>query len=116
MRLYLAAKKIAYGQDVVYSGPMYESMSVRNNEIVLSFKHIGSGLTSNGRPLKGFAIAGEDHRFYWADAEIVGDKVVVSSPNVEKPIAVRYAWSTNPECNLYNKEHLPASPFRTDSW
>ena len=72
--------------------------------------------TSDGGPLKGFAIAGEDRRFVWADARIDGDTVIVSSPTVLKPFAVRYGWADNPIANLYNKAGLPASPFRTDDW
>lgn len=72
------------------------------------------GLVAKGGELKGFAIAGKDGKFVWADATIDGDTVVVSSPEVPKPIAVRYAWSNNPVCNLYNEAGLPAGPFRTD--
>ncbi len=115
-RLALAARHIAYGEDIVYSGPIYKSMQVEENQIVLSFDHIGSGLTAKGDKLEGFAIAGNDRKFVWADAEIQGDQILVSSPKVAEPAAVRYAWANNPECNLYNKEGLPASPFRTDAW
>ena len=72
--------------------------------------------TKNGEIIKGFEIAGLDHKFYWADAKIVGNEVLVSSKNVENPIAVRYAWAENPVCNLFNNSDLPASPFRTDDW
>ena len=106
-----------YGREIVYSGPVYQSMSVQGNKIVLSFDHIGGGLTSRGSDeLIGFAIAGDDKKFVWADARIVGDKVEVSSPDVSEPVAVRYAWASNPKFSLYNKEGLPASPFRTDEW
>ncbi|MCQ4908390.1 hypothetical protein NE479_12620, partial [Phascolarctobacterium faecium] len=70
--------------------------------------------SSDGKALQGFAIAGRDHKFHWAKAEIQGDKIVVSSPEVSYPVAVRYAWANNPVCNLYNGAGLPASPFRTD--
>jgi len=105
-----------YGKNVVYSGPLFKRMSIDGNKIVLDFDHIGGGLIAKGGPLKGFAIAGADRKFVWADAEIDGDKVVVSSSEVSSPVAVRYAWADNPVCNLYNAEGLPASPFRTDSW
>ncbi|NQT01343.1 MAG: sialate O-acetylesterase, partial [Planctomycetes bacterium] len=81
------------------------------------FDNVGGGLVAKGGgPLKGFAIAGADRKFVWADANIDGDKVVVSSNEVSAPVAVRYAWADNPVCNFYNEEELPASPFRTDSW
>lgn len=115
-RLYLAARKVAYHEDVVYSGPMYDSMQVQGDKIRISFTHTGSGLVIKGDTLKGFAIAGEDKKFFWADAIIEGKTVVVGSDKVKHPVAVRYGWSTNPACNLYNKEELPASPFRTDEW
>jgi sialate O-acetylesterase len=89
-------------------------MTVEGNKIRIRFKHTGSGLVAKGEKLTGFAIAGEDGKFVWAEAKIEGDTVVVWSPNVEKPVAVRYAWADNPDCNLYNQEGLPASPFRTD--
>ena len=116
-RLGLAARRIAYGEKLVYSGPIYRSMEVEGNAIRLRFDHVGGGLApKGGAPLKGFAIAGEDRKFVWADARIDGETVVVSSKDVPNPLAVRYAWAINPVCNLYNNEGLPASPFRTDSW
>jgi sialate O-acetylesterase len=116
-RLALAALSVAYGRKIVYSGPIYELMEITDNKIYLSFNHIGSGLMAkSNEPLSGFAIAGEDRKFVWANAEIEGDKVVVWSDDVWNPVAVRYAWGDNPVCNLYNKEGLPASPFRTDNW
>jgi sialate O-acetylesterase len=106
-----------YGRDVVYSGPLYTTMQKKGHEIILSFDHVGSGLIARGgEPLKGFAIAGADRKFVWADARIAGDQVVVSSDQVVDPVSVRYAWADNPVCNLYNKAGLPASPFRTDTW
>jgi sialate O-acetylesterase len=115
-RMALAAEKIAYGEDVVYSGPIYRDQEIRGNEIIISFTHIGGGLiTDDGEPLSAFAIAGEDKKFVWAEARIEGDKVIVSSDEVSDPKYVRYAWADNPDNpNLYNKEGLPASPFRTD--
>ena len=82
----------------------------------IRFKYSSGLKTIDGGPLKGFAIAGEDRRFVWADARIDGDTVIVSSPMVSKPAAVRYGWADNPIANLYNKAGLPASPFRTDDW
>ncbi|MCW8133672.1 MAG: 9-O-acetylesterase [Planctomycetota bacterium] len=118
LRLALAARGVAYGEKLVYSGPSYKSMAVEEGKIRLTFDHVGGGLEAKGgEPLKSFAIAGEDKVFVWADAKIDGETVVVSSAKVEKPVAVRYAWADNPEgCNLYNKDGLPASPFRTDDW
>lgn len=118
LRLSLAARKIVYGEDnIVYSGPVYQSMKKDGNKIILEFKHIGGGLTAMGGNLKHFSIAGKDRKFIWADAVINGKNVIVSSSLVPDPVAVRYAWSDNPEgYNLYNKEGLPAFPFRTDDW
>ncbi len=115
-RLALVAEKVAYGRDVVYSGPMYAGMKVEGNKAVISFTHVDGGLEAKGgEPLKGFALCGEDKKYVWADAAIVGETVVVSSPQVPQPVAVRYAWADNPVCNLYNKAGLPAVPFRTDA-
>jgi sialate O-acetylesterase len=116
-RLALAAQKVAYGDEkVVYSGPIYQSMKVEGNTISISFTNIGSGLMAKGGDeLKYFAIAGADKKFVWAKAKIDGNNVVVWSDQVPNPVVVRYAWADNPEvANLYNKEGLPASPFRTD--
>jgi len=116
-RLALWALARNYRKKLVYSGPIYKSMKVEGNKIVLQFDSVGGGLVAGrGRALKGFAIAGADRKFVWADAKIVGDGVVVSCDEVSEPVAVRYAWADNPVCNLYNKEGLPASPFRTDDW
>ncbi len=116
-RLALWALAHIHGKNVVCSGPLYQSMEKKDNKIILRFDHIGGGLAAkDGGPLKGFAIAGQDHKFVWADARIEGDTVVVSSDKVTEPVAVRYAWADNPVCNLYNKAGLPASPFRTDTW
>lgn len=116
-RLALWALAKVYGKDLVYSGPTYESMSIDGDKIRVKFGSVGGGLVArDADKLSGFAIAGEDHKFTWAEAKIDGDSVVVSSPEVTKPVAVRYGWADNPECNLYNKEGLPASPFRTDQW
>jgi sialate O-acetylesterase len=116
-RLYLAAQHVAYGKKLVYSGPLYESMKIKDSTILISFKSTGSGLiTKNNKPLTGFAIAGKNKKFHWANAVIKGNQLIVSSPMVTKPVAVRYAWEINPDASLYNKEGLPASPFRTDQW
>jgi sialate O-acetylesterase len=106
----------AYGKNVVYSGPLYESMHVEGDRVSTRFKQVGSGLAAHGDELKGFAVAGTDHVFHWANALIEDDPVVVSSSEVPAPVAVRYAWEANPDCNLFDKEGIPASPFRTDDW
>jgi sialate O-acetylesterase len=114
-RLALAARRLAYGEKIPYSGPVYSSMSVQGNKAVLRFKQTDGGLKANG-PLTGFAIAGEDRRFVNAQAEIVGNTVVASSPEVKKPVAVRYGWANFPVVNLMNGAGLPATPFRTDDF
>ena len=119
-RLALWALHDTFGKPVVRSGPLFSSMKVEGNKIRVSFKEIGGGLiiknaaatATQPATLKGFAIAGADGKFEWANAVIDGESVVVSSDKVAAPTAVRYAWADNPECNLYNKEGLPASPFR----
>jgi len=125
LRLSLAARHLAYGEDIVYSGPTYRSHRVSGGVITVEFDHIGQGLAGNsgegtpgpGIPLGGFAVAGMDGEFHWADAHIEGSTVVVSSPRVPSPVAVRYAWGDNPDrANLFNADGLPASPFRTDTW
>jgi sialate O-acetylesterase len=113
-RLSLAALKMAYGRDLVHSGPIYQSMKVEGNKVRLTFAHTGKGLEAKGGELKGFAIAGADKKFVWAKAAIDGQTVVVSADEVAAPVAVRYGWADNPECTLYNADGLPASPFRTD--
>lgn len=138
-RLSLAARALAYGEKIEFSGPAYESMTIQDNKIRMQFSHTGGGLVARQLPatykprsnqpetvplilplpasqLQGFAICGADHKWVWADAKINGDTVLVSSPEVEDPVAVRYAWADNPTCNLYNKAGLPASPFRTDDF
>jgi sialate O-acetylesterase len=115
-RLALWALGTTYGRQIVYSGPIYESMKIAGNELHIHFRHVGNGLEARGGALEGFSIAGADRRFHGADARIDGDEVVVSSKEVSSPVAVRYAWAGSPESNLYNKNGLPASPFRTDDW
>lgn len=117
IRAALAAEKVAYGEnDIVYSGPIYQSSKVDHNKIIVTFTNIGSGLISNdGDELSQFAIAGADKKFVWAHAKIDSDKVIVWNKEIPNPMYVRYAWADNPRgANLYNKEGLPASPFRTD--
>jgi sialate O-acetylesterase len=115
-RLALLARKMIYGEKIVASGPLFESAKIEGNKIIISFSNTGSGLiVHNGEELSEFAIAGEDKKFVWANANIEGNKVVVWSEALDKPMYVRYAWADNPgNPNLYNKEGLPASPFRTD--
>lgn len=129
-----------YGQkDLVYSGPTYQAMKVDGSKVRLSFDHVGGGLVAKELPatyikksqtnetaplvrnspsseLEGFAICGDDKKWVWAEAKIDGNEVVVWSDKVPAPVAVRYAWANNPTCNLFNKEGLPASPFRTDDF
>ncbi len=117
MRLALIARAKVYNENIPYSGPLYKSMEIVGNKAIVQFDHVYEGLfTSDNRDPKGFAIAGSDKKFYWADAEIVGKTVVLKSIKVPNPVAVRYAWGSNPPCNLTNNIGIPASPFRTDSW
>jgi len=115
-RLALLASADTYGLREISNGPVYESYKIDGSKIIIKFNSIGGGLKGADKSLTGFAIAGVDKKFYWAKAEIIADRVIVSCPEVEFPIAVRYAWSNNPDCNLYNMENLPAMPFRTDNW
>jgi sialate O-acetylesterase len=116
-RLALWALGTTYKEAIVYSGPIYRKVEIEGNQIKVHFDHVGAGLVgdANGH-VKGFAVAGPDRKLHWADAVIQGDTVMVSSPDVAQPIAVRYAWGDSPICNLRNAEGLPASPFRTDDW
>ncbi len=116
-RLALAALHLAYGENIVYSGPLYQSSEIGGNRITISFSNTGNGLISmDGEELSQFAIAGADKKYVWAKAKIEGDKVLVWNDAIVEPKYVRYAWADNPEgANLYNKEGLPASPFRTDA-
>ena len=116
-RLVLIAEKLAYGEkNIVHSGPLYQSSTIDGNKITISFSNVGSGLiTNDGEELSEFAIAGADKKFVWAKAKIEEDKIIVWNDNISTPMYVRYAWADNPvNPNLYNKEKLPASPFRTD--
>ncbi len=114
-RLALLARKLIYKEDLVYSGPIFNSAIIEGNKIILNFNHTGSGLKSkDGEPLREFAIAGPDKKFVWANAKIEGNQISVSHLQIKKPLYVRYAWADNPNVNFYNAEGLPASPFRTD--
>lgn len=113
-RLALAARALAYGEKLEYSGPVYESLQVKGAEAILSFTHLGGRLVAKDGVLKGFTVAGTDKVFRPAQAEIRGDTVVVSATGVNQPVAVRYGWANVPEGNLFNQAGLPASPFRTD--
>ena len=138
-RLALIALAKDYGKSIPFSGSVYDSLKIEGSKAVLTFKHTDGGLVASPLPatfdvksqtketaplvrnspssqLEGFAICGEDKKWFWADAKINGDTVVVSSDKVAAPVAVRYAWSDNPTCNLYNGAGLPASPFRTDDF
>ena len=115
-RLALAARAIAYGEDIVGSGPEYIRNSVKGNKVTLRFKNVGKGLVAKDGPLRGFAVAGEDRKFVNAEAEIVGDAVVVHSDKVPNPVAVRFGWANYPVVNLWNKDGLPATPFRSDDF
>jgi len=115
-RLALAARAIAYGEKVPYSGPEYRRMKVKGNTVILEFDHAKQGLELRGDKLTGFAICGEDRQWVWADAVIDGKRVVVSSPQVSAPVAVRFGWADCPVVNLWSWEGLPAVPFRTDDF
>ena len=119
IRIALAAERMAYGDNLaIGSGPLYQSMTIQGNKVVLSFGAVGSGLEAKGRgTLQQFAICGEDRKFTWANARIDHNQVIVWNDSIDHPVAVRYAWADNPEgANLYNQDGLPASPFRTDDW
>jgi len=117
LRLALCARKLVYHQPGIASGPTYKGYTIQGHRIRIQFVHTGSTLkTKDGKPITGFAIAGEDKQFYWAAASIHGDEIIVESPEVPAPKAVRYAWADNPDCNLINSAGLPAVPFRTDDW
>jgi sialate O-acetylesterase len=116
-RLALIANKMVYKQESIASGPTYQSSLKDGSRIRINFANTGTGLsTKDAREVTGFAIAGKDKQFYWAKAVIEGNEVVIYSDKVSEPVAVRYAWADNPECNLINSEGLPAIPFRTDEW
>ena len=111
-----AALAIAYGQKIQFSGPVYQSAKFENDKAVVRFTETAGGLKTDGGELTGFVIAGADRKFYFADAKIDGDTIVVSCPQVPAPAAVRYGWADLPKVNLFNQAGLPASTFRTDDW
>jgi sialate O-acetylesterase len=113
-RLALAARALAYNENIEYSGPLFESMKVKKNRAILRFTHLGGGLVAKDGPLKGFTIAGADKVFHPSTAEVSGKTIVVTSKDVPSPATVRYGWANVPEGNLFNQAGLPASPFRTD--
>lgn len=115
-RLALAARAVAYGEKIDYSGPVYSAMKVKGNKVELSFNHVGGGLVAKDGKLMGFTIAGADQKFVTAEAEIKGKKVIVSSTSVAQPVAVRFGWENWPILNFWNKAGLPATPFRTDDF
>jgi sialate O-acetylesterase len=116
-RLALQAIHLAYGENIIYSGPLYQSSITEKDKIIIQFSHTGNGLTTtDGEPPSEFAIAGADKKFVWAKTKIENNKVIVWSEEVSEPKFVRYAWADNPvNPNLVNREGLPASPFRTDN-
>lgn len=119
MRVALQVLHHEYNRTDIFSeSPMYQQMEIKGNKVVITFKNTGSGLEIRSRYgcLQGFSIAGEDKTFHWAQAQLKGNQVIVWSPNVTHPIAVRYNWENNPDGNLYNKDGLPACLFRTDNW
>ena len=111
-RLALAARAMAYGERIIYSGPVFRTDKVKGDRVVLNYDHVGSGLIAKDGPLRGFTIARADKNFRPAVAKIQGETVVVSSPEFSAPVAVRYGWANVPDVNLFNREGLPASPFR----
>ena len=116
-RLALGARRVAYGESVVYSGPLYRQLTREGDRLRVWFDHVGGGLSSkDGGDLKGFVVSEDDRQFVASSARVEGSTVVVSSPQVANPVAVRYGWEDSPICNLYNAEGLPASPFRSDDW
>jgi sialate O-acetylesterase len=116
-RLALQARKLAYGENLVASGPTFKSASFGGGKATVTFGDMGQGLEARGGELKGFAICGKDGKFAWATAKIVGkDKVELTSAGVKEPVAVRFGWANFPVVNLWNKDGLPANPFRTDNF
>ena len=118
-RLAVAAKKVAYGLEVVHSGPTYSAMRVEGNTVRISFENVGSGLVVEDKYgyVKGFSVAGSDKVFHWVKGRQEGNEIVLDTSKISNPVAVRYGWADNPDdVNLYNKEGLPANPFRTEEW
>lgn len=115
-RLAQLARTNLFGEKLVSSGPVYKSMRAEGGHIRVKFSFIEGGLVAHGISVSGFEIAGADREFFTANAQIDGDSVVVSSPDVPAPVAVHYAWANSPSCNLFNRDGLPAEPFRTEDW
>jgi sialate O-acetylesterase len=115
-RLALLALAKTYGKDVVCSGPTFRAVERQGHELRVTFDHTDGGLTVHGDKPEEFSVAGEDRQWHWADAKLDGDAIVVSSPEVPNPVAVRYAWQANPKATLFNGAGLPAAPFRSDDW
>jgi sialate O-acetylesterase len=118
-RLALKAREVAYGERVVSSGPTYRRHTMQGGRVIVELENLGGGLVSRARDgtIPGFAVAGADHRFVWASAKVEGNRVIVWSDSVAKPVAVRYLWTNSPTAPaLYNREGLPVAPFRTDTW
>jgi sialate O-acetylesterase len=111
-----AALNLVYGHKVEYAGPEYQAVKLEKGRAIVRFSKTAGGLKAKGGELTGFVIAGADKKFHFADAKIAGDTVVVSSPQVPEPVAVRYGWADMPKVNLFNQADLPASTFRTDDW
>ena len=114
-RLALCALSHTYGKDIVSTPPQYDTYQIKGNQVYLYFRGEEKSFDTT-HELKGFTMAGPDHRFYEAQARVEGDKIVVECPEVQIPVAVRYGWADNPECTLFGASGLPVSPFRTDNW
>lgn len=117
-RLAAEAMRVVYGKpNLPSTGPILSSYKIKGNQVILDFRNTGTGLLAKNGPLKLFAVAGTDKKFYWAEAVIKGKQIIVTCKQVSAPVAVRYAWANSPvDANLYNKDGFPASPFRTDQW
>ena len=115
-RLALLAEATVYGEPTEYSGPVFQSMTTDGDSVTVHCCHTDGLTTSDGKTPCGFAVAGEDKHFFWADAVIDGSRIILSSAQVPQPVAVRYSWDDTPKANLINAAHLPAVPFRTDKW
>jgi sialate O-acetylesterase len=115
-RLALMAEKNIYGKNIVAEGPQFTSYSIIRDTIEISFSRTGSGLVLQNDTAKVFSIAGSDKKFYWTNAIVRNNKLLVFNTKVKNPQAVRYAWGENPSVTLFNKEGFPAAPFRTDTW
>ena len=114
LRVALLALAKVYQQQLTYCGPVCDGVTLKDSIMRVHFAQVGKGLTADGGTLKGFALAGADHRFVWADAKIDGNTVTVHSDQIAGPIFLRYAWGDNPSCTLRNSDGWPAAPFRTD--